>query len=1078
MGRISCWLVRNPSERKTSLSDPDPYSIFERQETRKFKRKFRYFFLLPFSLCIFPSLVQAQLIVPAADGTGTVVAPTGNHFNITGGQTSGDGTNLFHSFTRFGLNEGQIANFLSNPTIQNILARVNGGDPSIINGLIQVTGGNSNLFLMNPAGIVFGRNASLNVPASFAATTATGMGFGSLKFNATGANDYARLVGTPSAFYFATSQTPGAIVNAGQLAVAPGQNLSLAGGTVVSPGTLDAPGGRISITTVPGQSTLRITPHGHLLSLEIQPPLNEPITPLTLPQLLTGSTQDTGVVVNAAGQAVLKDSGVLIENGDVVAKTVTSQTATLSAQPPTLLISAAKNIILENINTSTQTPGSAGSVRLFAQGNITTGDIDTRNLGSGHAGSVTMFSRGNIKINNVYTSSQSRGNWGSVLLVAGGNISYAGINPPNQPPPGNSNPPPGNTNPPPGNSNPPPGNSNPPPGNSNPPPGNTNPPPGNTNPPPGNTNPPPGNTNPPPGNTNPPPGNTNPPPGNTNPPPGNTNPPPGNTNPPPGNTNPPPRNTNPPPGNTNQPPRNTNPPPGNTNSPPRSTNPLPRNTNPPSDNTNSPLRNTAPLERETQQPSVTNQPPNPVTTNSSSNNDTTHSTSATTTSVLSNLNTINSTSTSSSQPLMARYSSSGEATSNVMAAIEGSFTDQFEQYFGQSFKAGIVTLDDTHNTLRKVEQTSGIKPALLYVMFVPPRVAADEAKALRAPLQTPEDQLELVLVTSGNSPKRVRVPGTRREQVLKVAQEFRSQVTNVRSGRNYLASAQKLYQWLVAPVEADLKEQGIQNIAFLMDTGLRSIPIAAVYDGQNFLVEKYSIGLMPSLSLTDTRYQDIKDKQVLAMGAEKFSDLMPLPAVPVELSLITSSLWQGKSFLNEAFTRENLKRQRQQQAFGIIHLATHASFQTGEPSNSYIELWNDKLRLDQLRQFDWNNVELLVLSACRTALGNEQAELGFAGLAVQAGVKSAIASLWSVSDEGTLALMTQLYQQLKQSPIKAEALRQAQLAMLKGQVKLTGGQLITTGKSVNLPQELAALGNQNLEHPYFWAGFTIIGSPW
>jgi CHAT domain-containing protein len=220
--------------------------------------------------------------------------------------------------------------------------------------------------------------------------------------------------------------------------------------------------------------------------------------------------------------------------------------------------------------------------------------------------------------------------------------------------------------------------------------------------------------------------------------------------------------------------------------------------------------------------------------------------------------------------------------------------------------------------------------------------------------------------------------------------------------------------------------------------------------------------------------------QVLAMGAEKFADLKPLPAVPMELSLITSSLWQGRSLLNEAFTLENLKTQRQQNPFGIIHLATHAVFQAGAPSNSYIELWNEKLRLNELPKLDLRNppVTLLVLSACKTALGNEQAELGFAGLAVQAGVRSAIASLWSVSDEGTLGLMTQLYQQLKQSPIKAEALRQAQLAMLKGQVHLTDGQLVTSNKSIALPQELARLGDKKLEHPYFWAGFTIIGSPW
>ncbi|HAA29949.1 MAG TPA: hemagglutination activity domain protein, partial [Cyanobacteria bacterium UBA8553] len=420
-------------------------------------------------------------------------------------------------------------------------------------------------------------------------------------------------------------------------------------------------------------------------------------------------------------------------------------------------------------------------------------------------------------------------------------------------------------------------------------------------------------------------------------------------------------------------------------------------------------------------------------------------------------------------------------------AIEEHFRNQFEEYFGQVKNIPTATLAESRDILHKVEEATGVKPVLIYVTFVPPSVTPDQNRGTSSTTQnpkskvtSPEDQLELLMVTAKGSPIRKLVAGTTRQQVLQVAHSFRSEVTNVRSRRDYMAPAQQLYQWLVAPLEADLKAQGVQNLVFLMDSGLRSIPLAALHDGQEFLVEKYSVGLMPSLTLTDTRYKSIKDMQVLAMGAEKFVDLQPLPAVPVELSLITPSLWQGKSFLNEAFTLENLKVQRQQKHFGMIHLATHARFQPGQPSQSYIELWDSKLRLNQLPELGWNNppVELLVLSGCKTALGDEQAELGFAGLSVQAGVKSAIASLWSVSDEGTLGLMTELYQQLKQAPIKAEALRQAQVSMIKGKVGLKGGQLVTSTKAVPLPPELTKLGNKNLEHPYFWASFTMIGSPW
>ncbi|HEY9616735.1 MAG TPA: glycosyltransferase, partial [Microcoleaceae cyanobacterium] len=259
------------------------------------------------------AIVQAQP-VPSSDGTGTIVTPNGNQFDINGGTRSGN--NLFHSFEQFGLNQGQIANFLSNSQIQNILARVTGSNPSIINGLIQVTGGNANLFLLNPAGIIFGSNASLNVPGSFTATTANSIGIGNSWFNATGTNDYANLTGTPNSFAFPMSQ-PGAIVNAGNLAVPAGQSLSLIGGTVVNTGTLSAPGGQVTVAAVPGQNLVRVNQSGSILSLEFQPLSSStavPITPLSLPELLTGGNlaSATGLTVNPNGTVQLTSSGTVI----------------------------------------------------------------------------------------------------------------------------------------------------------------------------------------------------------------------------------------------------------------------------------------------------------------------------------------------------------------------------------------------------------------------------------------------------------------------------------------------------------------------------------------------------------------------------------------------------------------------------------------------------------------------------------------------------------------------------------------------------------------------------------------------
>jgi filamentous hemagglutinin family protein len=277
----------------------------------------------------------AQAITPALDGTGTVVNSVGNTSNIAGGSLSSDGNNLFHSFNSFGLSQGQIADFQTSANIQNILGRVVGGDPSFINGLVQVTGSNANLFLLNPAGIVFGPNARLDLTGAFTATTANGVQFGSNYFNAAESNNYAALIGSPSALAFTVNQ-PGSIVNSGLLSVRQGQDLNLVGGTVVSTGQLS--GGQVHVASVPGNSLVRIGQPNHLLSLEVQPPAStQPNTwslpVLSLPQLLgaAGGSNATGLTVNPDGTVQLTGSGLEVKAGDVVVKDVDAQTATLSA---------------------------------------------------------------------------------------------------------------------------------------------------------------------------------------------------------------------------------------------------------------------------------------------------------------------------------------------------------------------------------------------------------------------------------------------------------------------------------------------------------------------------------------------------------------------------------------------------------------------------------------------------------------------------------------------------------------------------------------------------------------------------
>ncbi len=258
---------------------------------------------------------QAQII---PNGAGTVVNAQGNQINITGGTQAG--ANLFHSFRDFHVNSTQIANFLSNPQTQNILARINGGNPSIINGLLQVTGGSSNLFLMNPAGIVFGQGASLNIPASFTATTANQIGFGNNLFNAFGDNNFSALVGNPDSFLFTTTQA-GSIVNAGNLAVGNGQNISLIAGNTINTGRLTAPGGEIQVLAVPGTNRVRLSQPGQVLSLEIIPPVDGVLRAIDLPALLTGNdlpgiqVSPTGVQV--AGTSLPNQQGLAIASGAI-----------------------------------------------------------------------------------------------------------------------------------------------------------------------------------------------------------------------------------------------------------------------------------------------------------------------------------------------------------------------------------------------------------------------------------------------------------------------------------------------------------------------------------------------------------------------------------------------------------------------------------------------------------------------------------------------------------------------------------------------------------------------------------------
>jgi CHAT domain-containing protein len=408
-----------------------------------------------------------------------------------------------------------------------------------------------------------------------------------------------------------------------------------------------------------------------------------------------------------------------------------------------------------------------------------------------------------------------------------------------------------------------------------------------------------------------------------------------------------------------------------------------------------------------------------------------------------------------------KYPENSPKWGEMLTKTEKNWQGEYESYFERDFPSLHMTASQISKYLQEISYQTGKKPAVLWAKSQP-------------------EQLVLLLITPGKPAIGRIIPSANSENLSKVINNFIAEISNESRSKDYLSLGKKLYDWLIKPVEQELQTNQIDTLMLCLGQGLRSLPFTALYDGEKFLVEKYSLARIPGFNLTRISHNDLSNAQVLAMGASEFKEQQSLPAVALELDTITPNPWQGVSILNENFTVEELKSLRKQKPFEIIHLATHADFLPGSPQKSYIQFYDEKLTLDRINELDlkYPPVELLVLSACQTAVGNKDVELGFSGLAIQSGVKSAIASFWYVSDAGTLALMSEFYQRLKTTLDKAEALKQAQIAMIHGQVYLEQGELINSRGSVALPPILDEIGQPNLSHPFYWASFCLIGSPW
>lgn len=276
-----------------------------------------------------------------------------------------------------------------------------------------------------------------------------------------------------------------------------------------------------------------------------------------------------------------------------------------------------------------------------------------------------------------------------------------------------------------------------------------------------------------------------------------------------------------------------------------------------------------------------------------------------------------------------------------------------------------------------------------------------------------------------------------------------------RTTREYLKHARQLYDWVVRPAETDLARAGIKTLVFVPDGLLRTIPLSALHDGKAFLVEQYAVATSPGLTLTDPRPLSGVAPRVLMAGlSESVQGFAPLPGVKQEIDQI-ASLLPGTVLLDRTFQTALFRSDLASRPYTIVHVASHGEFGPSA-QETYLLTHDGRVNLNELEgllggtAYRDQPVELLALSACQTAAGDDRAALGLAGVAVKAGARSALATLWSVSDAASTELVGDFYRHLGDADLnKAEALREAQMAIM---------------------------ADRRYRHPYYWSPFLLIGN--
>ncbi|BAB73355.1 CHAT domain-containing protein [Anabaena sp. FACHB-709] len=357
-------------------------------------------------------------------------------------------------------------------------------------------------------------------------------------------------------------------------------------------------------------------------------------------------------------------------------------------------------------------------------------------------------------------------------------------------------------------------------------------------------------------------------------------------------------------------------------------------------------------------------------------------------------------------------------------------------------------------SLQLAELDNFFRSACLQGQIVPIEQIQQSEAAIIYPIILP-DRLE-VIVSLPQQTLRHYATKISQHEVEEVLDQLRQNLEKPFTSPEGKNLSTKVYDWLIRPLETQLSQTQVQTLVFVLDGSLRNVPMAALFDGKQYLIEKYSVALTPGLELLGPRPLRQGQLKTLVAGlTEARHGFNSLPNVGDELKAIESEV-PSQVLLNQTFTSAALRKQIDSLPFSIVHLATHGQF-SSNVDETFVLAWDKPVKVNELKDLLYNRnqnrpepIELLVLSACETADGDKRAALGLAGVAIQAGARSTLASLWSLDDESGARLIGQFYKELATKQVtKAEALRQAQISLLK---------------------------DPDYRHPIHWASYVLLGN--